>query len=190
MRIITVLGSPRKNGNSSAIAKAFTDKARSLGADVSTYYLNGMNFRGCQGCMSCKEKSERCVLTDDLTELLDAIHEADAVVMASPVYYHGVSGQFKTFFDRTFSFVKPDFFTRPDPTRLPPGKKALLILSQGQGEDAYKHIVEQHEYFLSGYGFEERRFIRAVHLSASSGDEDRRAYLKEAEALAKEWCSQ
>jgi len=98
-----------------------------------------------------------------------------------------VSGQFKLFFDRTFSFLKPDFFTRPDPSRLSPGKKALFILSQGQGEEAYKHVVEQHEYFLSGYGFDERRYIRGVALSSASDDEDRRAYVEEAETLAQQW---
>ncbi|HML62794.1 MAG TPA: flavodoxin family protein [Solidesulfovibrio sp.] len=190
MKIATVLGSPRKKGNSSSIALAFSDKAQSLGAEVSTYHLNAMRFRGCQGCMACKETLERCAQKDDLTEVLDAIHAADVLVMASPVYYHSVSGQLKTFLDRTFSFLKPNFFGRPDPCRLPPGKKALLILSQAHGEDAYQYLTEQYAYFMKAYGMEPPRFIRAVRLSESSRDEDRKAYVEEAQALAQEWCGQ
>ncbi len=188
MKVVTILGSPRKQGNSSSIARAFSEKAQSLGAEVSTYHLNTMRFKGCQGCMVCKETLEHCVLRDDLTGVLDAIHGADVLVMASPVYYHNVSGQFKTFLDRTFSFLKPNFFGRPDPYRLPPGKKALLIFSQGQGEEAYQYLTEQYAFFMKAYGMEPPRFIRAVGLRESSTAEDWQAFAEEAQALAREWC--
>ncbi|WP_027184505.1 flavodoxin family protein [Desulfovibrio inopinatus] len=188
MNVVTVLGSPRKEGNSSSIAMAFTRKAQSMGAHVSVYYLNGMNFQGCQGCMSCKKQHEHCILKDDLTALLEDIVEADAVVMASPIYYHTVTGQFKTFFDRTFSFLKPNFFNRPDPCRLPQGKKGLLILSQGQGETEFHDVVDQYQYFMEAYGMGERHVIRAVKLVESSSAEDRQLYVDEAVALAQTWC--
>ncbi len=190
MNVVAVLGSPQKKGNSSSIATAFTRKAQSLGAKVSTHYLNEMRYRGCQGCMACKEKLEHCVLKDDLTQVLDAVHEADVVVMASPIYYHGVSGQFKTYFDRTYSFLKPNFFSRPDPCRLSEGKKGLVVFSQGREENAHRNVVKQYDYFLEKYGFEERRFIRAVRLPGSSSSAERKRCEEEASVLARQWCAQ
>lgn len=188
MNIVSVLGSPRKNGNSSSIAKAFTDEAASLGAEVTTYYLNGMECRGCQGCHACKTTREDCILRDDLTELLEAIHEADIVVLASPVYYFDLSGQFKLFLDRTYSYLKPDFFTRPDPCRLPAGKQGLFILSQGAGEEEYQELPAKYGQVLDFYGFREKETIRAVDLHEKSGREAKTPYMEQAEALARKWC--
>ncbi|MGD9505996.1 MAG: flavodoxin family protein [Syntrophobacteraceae bacterium] len=54
MKIICLLGSPRKNGNSAAIAERFCETAKKSGAEVQTFALNELNFRGCQACMACK----------------------------------------------------------------------------------------------------------------------------------------
>ena len=98
MKIVGIFGSPRKNGASARIAYGFLETAQEIGAEIKTYYLNGMKFRGCQGCNACKEKSEICIQKDDLTEVLADLKEADVAVFATPVYYWDVTGQFKCFF--------------------------------------------------------------------------------------------
>ena len=115
MNIVCLLGSPRAKSNSSSIAKRFIVTAEELGAKVKTYTLNGLKYSGCQGCMMCKTKLEKCVLEDDLEEVLDAVQQADILLMASPVYYGDISSQLKGFIDRTFSYLKPDFMTNPNP---------------------------------------------------------------------------
>jgi len=188
MKIVTVLGSPRKKGNSNTIAMAFGDKAESLGAEVKTYHLNGMDFKGCQGCYACKTKQDSCILKDDLTEVLEAIHEADVLVMASPVYFWDISGQLKSFVDRTYSYLRPDFFNRPDPCRLPEGKKGLLILTQGAEEREHRDVPQKYEHFMEHYGLHDRKTIRGAGIHESATAEDRAPYVQEAEALAREWC--
>ena len=96
MKVTCLLGSPREKGNSAALAKKFCKTAESLGASIRTVSLNTLNFRGCQGCMACKTKLDKCALEDDLTEVLEAIRETDVLVLASPVYYWDVSSQLKT----------------------------------------------------------------------------------------------
>lgn len=54
MKIVCLLGSPRKKGNTVAIANCFCTVAEKLGAEVKTYVLNELNCRGCRGCMACK----------------------------------------------------------------------------------------------------------------------------------------
>ncbi|MGO8942464.1 MAG: NAD(P)H-dependent oxidoreductase, partial [Syntrophobacteraceae bacterium] len=56
MNIVCLLGSPREKGNSAAIANRFCSTAQGLGAEVKTFTLNNLKYRGCQGCMACKTK--------------------------------------------------------------------------------------------------------------------------------------
>ena len=84
MKIVCLLGSPRTNGNSAAVANRFCATAEGLGAQVQTFVLNELQYQGCQGCMACKIKLDRCILEDDLTEVLDAVRETDVLVLATP----------------------------------------------------------------------------------------------------------
>ncbi|ABK19292.1 flavodoxin family protein [Syntrophobacter fumaroxidans] len=162
MKIVNVLGSPRENGNSALIAKRFCDRAMKLGAEIRTYTLNKLEYCGCQGCMACKTGLDKCVLEDDLTEVLEAVRETDVLVMASPVYFWDISGQLKTFIDRTFSYLVPDFITNPNKSRLAPGKKLVCILAQNNRDrSSFPDIFRKIDYFFKAYGFVDRRLIRA-----------------------------
>ena len=93
MKVSCLIGSPRENSNSAAIAGRFTQTAESLGAKVETVVLNQLAYRGCQGCMACKTRSDKCVLEDDLAGVLESLKQADIVVMALPVYCSDIPGQ-------------------------------------------------------------------------------------------------
>lgn len=158
MKIIAVLGSPQPRGNTAGLARAFLAAAREQGAEVQDYLVNQLNFKGCQGCRVCKTKSDACALEDDLTPVLKAIKEADILVLASPVYFGDLSGQFKCFLDRTFSYLNPDFSSR-----LPGGKHAVLVLAQGNPDpDKFADIFPRYEQWLKLYGFETVHLLRAV----------------------------
>ena len=162
MKIACLLGSPRKNGNSSAIARRFLDTAEALGAKTETFILNSLSYRGCQACYACKTKLERCILKDDLSHVLKAVKEADILVMATPTYFGDISGQLKCFLDRTFSYLKPDYITNSEPSRLSPGKKLLFIITQGAPDEAmFDHIFPLYDRFFKWYGYSESRLIRA-----------------------------
>ena len=161
MKIVTVLGSPRTNGNSATIARRVTETAAKLGAETRTFELNKLSYRGCQGCYACKTKLDHCVLKDDLTEVLAEVQTADAVVLASPVYFGDVTGQYKTWLDRSFSYLKPDFISNPAPSRLEP-KKLVFILTQGNPDEKnFADIFKRSELFLKLLGFRDIRLIRA-----------------------------
>lgn len=154
MRVSAILGSPRKKGVTSTLAKAFLNEMEQKGADTESFFLNTMAFKGCQGCQGCKTRAESCVITDDLTPALSSLQQSDILVFATPVYYWDVTGQFKLFFDRTWSLVKPDYQTNPSPVRIEKGKKALLISSQGDVEEKHADVSEKYAGFLTMYGYE------------------------------------
>ncbi len=162
MKIVCLLGSPREKGNSATIANRFCTTAEGLGAQVRTFVLNKLQFRGCQGCMACKTKLDRCVLEDDLAEVLDSIRDADVLVLATPVYFWDETAQLKTFMDRTFSYFVPDFMTNPNRSRLAAGKKLVFIQVQGQPDQSmFTNIFPKFEYFFKAHGFGETHLIRA-----------------------------
>ena len=189
MKIVCVLGSPRQTGNSSTIAKRFCDTAVKFGAEIKTFALNQLQYRGCQGCMACKTKLDKCILEDDFTEILDAIRGTDILVLASPIYFWDVSGQLKTFMDRTFSYLVPDFITNPIKSRLAPGKKLVFILTQGNPDEGmFTNIFPKFDYFFKGFGFDERRLIRACGVRELGEVESHVAVMRLAENMGEELC--
>jgi multimeric flavodoxin WrbA len=181
MKIVAVLGSPRVQGNSTTLAQAFLQSAREQGADTQEFALNQMDFQGCQGCGACKTKQETCTLKDDLTQVLNAVKEADIVVLASPVYFGDLSGQLKCFFDRTYSYINPDFSCR-----IPAGKKAVLILTQAATEENFADIFPRYERWLKLYGCDPVRLLRATGVKDLGAIAEQAGVLDQAAALARE----
>jgi multimeric flavodoxin WrbA len=185
LKILNILGSARKNGTSARIARAFTEATSLRGATITDYYLNGMQYRGCQGCEGCHTRSDRCVLRDDVTTVLDDLYTADIVVFSSPIYFGDTSGQFKSFYDRMWSLINTDIVDEDENrSRLPQGKTAVLILTQVDAAGAHRDVLERYTMYLELFGFDVR------HLTAAGIDMEPNAniesYLKEAAELARE----
>lgn len=103
-KILVVLGSPRKKGNSAILAAEVAESATAEGADVETVYLNGLDMKPCQGCETCQKDSHSgCAIEDDMTWLHSKLREADSLVIASPIYWFNISAQTKIFIDRLYA---------------------------------------------------------------------------------------
>jgi multimeric flavodoxin WrbA len=182
MKIVAVLGSPRPQGNSSTLARAFLKAAEARGAEVTEYLLNQLDFQGCQGCRACKIKRDTCILEDDLTPVLQAVRDADLLVLASPVYFGDLSGQMKCCFDRTYSFFNPDFSSR-----MPPGKQAVMVLAQANPEETeFADIFPRYRRWLEMYGFDPIRLLRVTGVRDPGEVASQAAALDSAAALALE----
>jgi multimeric flavodoxin WrbA len=185
MKTVCVLGSPRPKGNSTKIAEHFCDKLETLGASIQTFALNKMSYKGCQACMTCKTKLDRCVLQDDLTEVLDALHDADVIVMASPVYFSDVTSQMKAFIDRVYSFLTPEYRESSEKSRFAPGKTLVFIQVQGRpDEKKFADIFPRYEEFFDWYGINKRFLIRAWGVRNLGEIDDRQEVFQQAEDMA------
>ena len=102
MKIFAVNGSPHKRkGNTERILKPFLDGAREAGAEVEVIYIQEKEIRPCLGCNKCWLKTPgKCVQKDDMTDLIVSVRQSEVMVLASPIYVGGVTGQLKTFMDR------------------------------------------------------------------------------------------
>jgi multimeric flavodoxin WrbA len=100
-KIVIFKGSPRPNGNSATLADQVADGARSAGASVESYMLHRMNIQPCDGCNTCESMIDGyCIIHDDMQILYPKLVAADAVLIASPVYWFNVSAQTKLLIDR------------------------------------------------------------------------------------------
>ena len=127
MKVLAINGSPRKNWNTYMLLKKVLEGASSAGAETEMVYLYDLKYRGCVSCLACKLQKEprpcRCVLRDDLTDVLAKAHEADAIVLGSPIYFSEVTGEMRSFVERfLFQYLNYDDFTKP----LSPRKKTAL----------------------------------------------------------------
>ena len=104
MKIIGICGSPRTGGNSAAMLESALAGAVEQGAEVERINLFSLQYSGCHSCFACKrlggESFGRCALRDDLTEVLDQVLSADAVIIATPLYFGEVPGAVRNFFER------------------------------------------------------------------------------------------
>ena len=100
MKAIGVVGSPRKNGNTEIITEHTLKAIAEEGIETELMSLAGLDIRYCNACERCREE-ESCPINDDLFPLYTRIKEADAIILASPVYYGSATALIKAFMERT-----------------------------------------------------------------------------------------
>ncbi len=136
MRITTLLGSPKKQGNTATVLGWVEEELKSMGHDVERIYLNNKSIGGCLGCAKCREKPETiaCVQKDDAIDILENMISSEVVLFASPVYFWGFSSQTKALIDRGYSLVTN--YHQPGHTSLMEGKRiGLLVTGAGDYEE-------------------------------------------------------
>jgi multimeric flavodoxin WrbA len=164
-KVIILLGSPRKKGNSAVLADKIAKGAKSQGAVVETIYLHELNIAPCKACYACqKPNSKGCSIDDDMQKIYKSMLEAEAWVIASPVYWFTMSAQTKLWMDRCLAFpayAKEPFF----------GKKIAIAMSYG-GEDPFDSgCVNALRTFQDAYGYVGARIVGIVYGSGMKAGE-------------------
>ena len=140
--VLILNGSPRKNGNTSALVNAFAEGARAKGNQVDIFFLQGMDIHHCLGCKGGHSDQEcPCVQKDDMAKIYPVLKNTDVVVLASPLYYWNVSGQLKTAIDRFYALEENDG------QHLRGNRKGVLLMSAAGSafEDSlsyFDHLME------------------------------------------------
>ena len=109
MAVAGFVASPRKKGNCDLLVDEVLKGAKSAGATVEKFFLEGYNLKPCIGCRKCvtEDLKDFCVIKDDMKELYDKFLYADSIVFSFPVYTARESAQAAIFFDRLGALIKP-----------------------------------------------------------------------------------
>ena len=106
-RILAVIGSPRRNGNTHILVSKIVEGAKAKGAVVDELFLGDLNIRECDGCHPCW-KGKECSKDDDMRDIYPAINRSDVIIFGTPVYWYGPTALMKAFIDRFVYFNCPE----------------------------------------------------------------------------------
>lgn len=97
--MLGLFGSPRRGGNSDLLLEEMLKGAQSQGAEIEKIFLSDLDISGCRECRSC-EATGNCVVQDQMQEIYARLMEADYIILASPIFFYGVTAQAKRMIDR------------------------------------------------------------------------------------------
>ena len=99
--VLILSGSPRGGGNSDLLCDEFMRGAKEAGNNVTKINVANKKVTPCRACYFCREHGGECAYKDDMAEILQAMIDADVLVLASPVYFYSIDAQLKAVIDRT-----------------------------------------------------------------------------------------
>jgi multimeric flavodoxin WrbA len=148
-RILVLVGSPRKGGNTELLADAFLEGARESGNAVTKYCLRGKTIMPCVDCQYCYTHSG-CALMDGMDEVYKLLSETDLLVFASPVYFWGFPAQLKALIDRLHN---------PARSTYPIRATALLTVAEDDDEAIFDLIRKTHLSIADYLGWEDKGMV-------------------------------
>jgi len=125
--VLVLKASPRRKGNSATLADQLDLGAREAGAVVESIFLEGKKIHTCTACDQCGKDGRDCVFNDDMREIYPKLRQADAIVIASPIYWFTISAQAKLCIDRWYALQTP----QGNALR---GKQIGIILTYGDSD--------------------------------------------------------
>jgi len=169
-KILLVMGSPRKEGNSATLAKQVAAGAEATGATVESFYLHGMNIQPCTACDACREERDKdCVIDDDMETLYPKLRQADALVIATPIYWFTVSAQTKLFMDRWYALGGPG-----EEYAAFAGKRIGIVLTYADVDPFASGAVNALRTFQDAFNYVGAQIVGMVYGSASKAGEIRK----------------
>lgn len=183
MKVLAVVGSPRKRGNTDVLVEAVIRGATENGAEVEKVFLADLDVKPCDACDACR-KSGRCVVRDDMASLYEKLFASDAWVLGTPIYWWGPSAQLKAFVDRWYAFSGDEERQRVD------GKRAALVAAFEDSDPATaRHAVGM---LRDAFDYLRMDFVDQVLVTAGARGEaaKNQAALDRAYALGKRLAAQ
>jgi len=180
-KVLILLGSPRKKGNSAILAAQIAKGVGSAGVKVETVFLQGLNIAPCKSCYACQKKNSKgCAIDDAMQGVYPKLLAADAWVIATPVYWFTMSAQTKLFMDRCFAL--PAYAKEPFA-----GKRIAIAMSYGDADPFVSGCVNALRTFQDAFSYTKAHIVGMVYGSAFGEGEIRanEALLKEAETLGR-----
>lgn len=132
MKIIGLVGSPRRGSNTDLLVSAILEGANENKCATEKICLYSLDIASCVDCRSCKKGSYQCAIKDGMTDLYLKLEEADAIVFGTPLYWYGPSAKMKLFVDRLRPFIA---------SKKLRGKKAVLVVPSEEGAEACNFTV-------------------------------------------------
>ena len=175
MNILILSGSPRWNGNTDLLVEAFT-KGASACHQVEVVSVHEYHVNPCWGCNACFINDDHtCIQQDDMHVIYEKMARADMLVIASPVYFYGLSAQLKTIIDRFHNPVRDTFHIK---------QAALILVGAASLPELFDSIIAQYQLCLNFFGMKNAGLV-LVRGCKEKGDVKKTDALKKAYELGR-----
>jgi multimeric flavodoxin WrbA len=176
------MGSPRRGGNTDILLDEVLAAASEAGADTTKYVIGALNIRPCYELYHCAVDGT-CTINDDMANLYEPLATADCVVLASPIFFYGITSQAKALVDRCQAlWVRRHVLKtwQPDVSRR---KGALIAVGATKGARLFDGVTLTARYFFDAIGvsYSEELLVRGV--DAKGEVRDAPSFLEDARAL-------
>jgi multimeric flavodoxin WrbA len=155
VRVLGVLGSPHRHGNTEVLLDRFLAGAQEAGGEVEKVVLTDLQYRPCRGCNAC-HKTGICVLHDDAIPLIERMAGIDCCVIASPIYSMGITAELKALVDRGQYLWAQRWIlkTRPEKLADPACRRGVFLSTAGLSrETVFDAALPVMTAFFHGLGF-------------------------------------
>ena len=155
MMVLGIYGSPRKGGNTDLMLDAFLEGASERVTDIERIYVRDLDIHGCVACGHCDRKG-RCIQSDDMNLVYPLMDRATHIVVASPVYFYGVTGQLKLLIDRSQAcFMKRELEKKQGKNAAEgtSGSGYLLAAGATKGKRLFECTILTARYFFDALNF-------------------------------------
>jgi multimeric flavodoxin WrbA len=165
MKVLGIYGSPRKGGNSDQLLDKALEGARSTGAEIATVYARKLKMSGCIECGGC-EKTGTCVVKDDMQLVYPLMAEADVIIIASPIFFYGLTSQVKAIIDRSQAMWSKRMLEKNAEQRktYDKGKGYLIAVAATKGKNLFDGVQMVAKYFFDALdmSYEGGLFLRGL----------------------------
>ncbi len=149
MRVLGLFGSPRKGGNTDLLLEEALKGAETEGAEIERLRISDFDIMPCRECLACYEQGE-CIVIDDMQKIYPKLLEADIIILASPVFFYGVTAWVKALVDRCQALWARKYVLK-DPYLGKGGKKRrgfLISVGGTKGEKVFDGAILTVRYFF------------------------------------------
>jgi len=149
MKVLGIFGSPRRGGNTDILLEEALRGAEEGGAEVDRLYVTEYSITPCKECHGC-DQTGQCVILDDMGKIYPKLLEADLIILASPIFFYGVTAWAKALIDRSQAFWARKYLLK-DPSLGKDGKKRKgLFISVGatKGQRVFEGAILTTKYFF------------------------------------------
>jgi len=155
MKILGIFGSPRRGGNTDILLEETLKGAEKEGAEVNRIYLTDYAITPCKECHGC-DRTGQCVILDDMQKIYPKLLESDIIILASPIFFYGVTAWAKALIDRSQALWARKYLLK-DPSLGKEGRKAkgfFISVGATKGQKVFEGAILSAKYFFDTFNAE------------------------------------
>jgi multimeric flavodoxin WrbA len=148
-KVLGIFGSPRRGGNTELLVEEALKGAEKEGAEVERIYLSDFTITPCKECHGC-DNTGNCVILDDMEKIYPKLLETDVLILASPIFFYGVTAWAKALIDRSQALWARKYLIK-DPSLGKEGKKRkgfFISVGATKGQKVFEGAILTVKYFF------------------------------------------